>query len=354
MSNTPRGLGRGLDALFNDNSPKREANPSTGGGPAPSHSLPLDKIIPNPGQPRHHFAKDALDELTASIREQGIIQPLLVRPRRNDPGRYEIVAGERRWRAAALAGLKEVPVLIRELSDEDVMAAALIENLQREDLNPIEEALALQSLRDTCGLTQEQLAARVGKSRPAIANALRLLQLSMAAQDDLQFGRINAGHARTLLSVDNVEAQEELRAVIVSRQMNVRDAEAAAASWKSTGAFPWAGAENAHSSSAHEHAEEASTASEVQTTTEDTLADTAVEVEALPVPAKPSNRMKSPLLKAVQSEIGKSLNMKVSVSGSEERGRITLTYTNAEELGQILSQWGIALPGGDAQGQTQA
>ena len=317
MSNT-RGLGRGLDALFGESTPK--ASPSVDNGPA--HTLPLSKIVPNPGQPRHHFSKDALDELANSIREQGIIQPLLVRPKRLEPGMYEIVAGERRWRAANIAGLREVPVLIRELSDEEVMAAALIENLQREDLNPIEEALALQALREHCELTQEQLAARIGKSRPAIANALRLLQLSLAAQDDLQFGRINAGHARALLSLDNADAQEELRAAIVDRQMNVRDAEAAATLWKEQGAFPW-------------HGEEAPTAEQ----------PTSEEVPSVqPAPAKPSHRAKSAAIKSVQKEIRQCLNLKVSVSGTEERGRITLTYTTQSELAQLLSQWGIELP----------
>lgn len=327
MSNANRGLGRGLDALFGDNVPnKTEPQASS----APTQALPLEKIIPNPKQPRHHFSKEALEELASSIREQGIIQPLLVRPKRGTD-QYEIVAGERRWRAAGLAGLKEVPVYIRELSDEEVMAAALIENLQREDLNPIEEALALQALREHCELTQEQLAARIGKSRPAIANALRLLQLSMAAQDDLQFGRMSAGHARALLSLDNAEAQEALRAAIQMRLLNVRDAEAAAACWKTQGSFPWNSAEILPDT-----ASEASTADPEEVR----------EPESPPTPASATpkgNRAKSPILKSVQKELGHCLKLKVSVSGTEERGRITLTYTNADELSQLLHQWGIEL-----------
>lgn len=331
MSNANRGLGRGLDALFGDNVPTKAEMKSSS---APTQTLALDNIIPNPKQPRHHFSKEALEELAASIREQGIIQPLLVRPKRGTD-QYEIVAGERRWRAAGLAGLKEVPVYIRELSDEEVMAAALIENLQREDLNPIEEALALQALREHCELTQEQLATRIGKSRPAIANALRLLQLSMAAQDDLQFGRMSAGHARALLSLDDPEAQEALRSAIQMRLLNVRDAEAAAACWKAQGSFPWQGEELTAENVAAAQTDEASTAPADETTEE--------QVVTPAMAAPKGNRSKSPLLKSVQKEIGNCLKLKVSISGSEERGRITLTYTNAEELAQLLSQWGIEL-----------
>lgn len=328
MSNANRGLGRGLDALFGESN---QVKNETTAAAAPTQTLLLDKIVPNPKQPRRHFSKEALEELAASIREQGIIQPLLVRPKRGT-AQFEIVAGERRWRAAGLAGLKEVPVYVRDLSDEEVMAAALIENLQREDLNPIEEALALQALREHCELTQEQLAARIGKSRPAIANALRLLQLSMAAQDDLQFGRINAGQARALLSLDHIDAQEELRKSIVQLQLNVRDAEAAAACWKAHGSFPWqmdvqeaVGAEVLT-----EHAAEEHTAS-------------SAALEAPSTTAK-NTRVKSPTIKSVQNEIGQCLKLKVSINGSEERGRITLTYTNADELAQLLSQWGIEMP----------
>lgn len=328
MSNANRGLGRGLDALFGESN---QVKNETTAAAAPTQTLLLDKIVPNPKQPRRHFSKEALEELAASIREQGIIQPLLVRPKRGT-AQFEIVAGERRWRAAGLAGLKEVPVYVRDLSDEEVMAAALIENLQREDLNPIEEALALQALREHCELTQEQLAARIGKSRPAIANALRLLQLSMAAQDDLQFGRINAGQARALLSLDHMDAQEELRKSIVQLQLNVRDAEAAAACWKAHGSFPWQmdAQEAVGAEVLTEHAAEEHTAP-------------SAELEAPSTTAK-NTRVKSPIIKSVQNEIGQCLKLKVSINGSEERGRITLTYTNADELAQLLSQWGIELP----------
>ena len=231
-----KGLGRGLDALLRrtdmgaarqekNDTPERE----TGTEHAPL-LLPLSHLHANPSQPRQTFDAESLAELAASIREQGIIQPLLVRPLAGRPGHYQIVAGERRWRAARQAGLGQVPVHVREMSDAEVMAAALIENLQREDLNPLEEARALQQLRETLKLTQEALAARLGKSRPAIANALRLLQLSPAAQDDLHHGRLSAGHARCLLALGNddhaLAAAEVLRSHIISESLSVRQAEA--------------------------------------------------------------------------------------------------------------------------------
>ena len=206
-----KGLGRGLDALLRRTdmgAARQEKNDTPEKETGTEHSptlLPLSHLHANPSQPRQTFDAESLAELAASIREQGIIQPLLVRPLADRPGHYQIVAGERRWRAARQAGLGQVPVHVREMSDAEVMAAALIENLQREDLNPMEEAQALQQLRETLKLTQEALAARLGKSRPAIANALRLLQLSPAAQADLHHGRLSAGHARCLLALGNDE-----------------------------------------------------------------------------------------------------------------------------------------------------
>ena len=307
MSTLQRGLGRGLDALFGDTAAKPGA-PAT--PMAPSSTLPLDKIVPNPEQPRRTFTEEALEELAASIRSQGIIQPLLVRPK-PDGELYEIVAGERRWRAARMAGLRSVPVFIRKLSDEEVMLAALIENLQREDLNPMEEALALQALREHCQCTQEELAARLGKSRPAIANTLRLLQLSADAQEDLRHNRISAGHARTLLSIADASAREELRCAIVDRQLTVRDAEDAAAAWKEGQAFPWNDADTP-------------------------------QPAPLPTPtAKPGSRSKPQALKDLQKLLGKNLAVKASVSGTEEKGRITLNYASAEELSRLCQQLGI-------------
>ena len=204
-----KGLGRGLDALFGGSAPKAEQEP---GHETATNTVPVTALRANPNQPRRHFDEAALRELAESIKSQGIIQPLLVRPLQEE-NTYQIVAGERRWRAAQMAGLKSVPVFVRQLTDKEVMAAALIENLQREDLNPIEEAEALQALREALELTQEELASRLGKSRPAIANALRLLQLSANARADIQAGRLSAGHARCLLGIDDMHAHSIARPI---------------------------------------------------------------------------------------------------------------------------------------------
>lgn len=191
------GLGRGFDSLFTENAVDTKQ----------AVELRLSQIVPNRDQPRKVFDEDALRELSESIAQHGLIQPLLVRP--TDNGSYQIVAGERRWRASRMAGLDKVPVVIKELSDSEVMELALIENLQREDLNPIEEAEGYKRLIDVCSLTQEQVAARVGKSRPAIANALRLLALKPAEAEALQNGEITSGHARALLAIPDDELRAE-------------------------------------------------------------------------------------------------------------------------------------------------
>ncbi|MBQ7288847.1 MAG: ParB/RepB/Spo0J family partition protein [Clostridia bacterium] len=190
------GLGRGLDSLFNDNT-------AESGAPV---TLRLSEIEPNREQPRKNFDPQALEELADSIREHGLLQPLLVRPLAS--GRYQIVAGERRWRASRMAELDSVPVIIREMDDNETMQLALIENLQREDLNPIEEAEGYRVLMERFALTQEEVAQKVGKSRPAIANALRLLGLTEKEQECLASGKITQGHARALLAI----ADSELRA----------------------------------------------------------------------------------------------------------------------------------------------
>lgn len=304
MSGNKKGLGRGLDALFGGSEPQQQEETSTS-------TLPLSSLKPNPGQPRRHFDEDALRELAASIKSQGIIQPLLVRPLPGD-GNYQIVAGERRWRAAQIAGLAQVPVYIRQLTDKEVMAAALIENLQREDLNPVEEAEALQALREALDLTQEELASRLGKSRPAVANALRLLQLSTEARDDLQAGRISAGHARCLLGIDGSDAAEALRLRIQSHNMTVREAEEAAAYWRGNSTLPW----------------QESQQEEKQTT-------------------KPVNqrisRKKSPAFKVLQKSLSTTLGCAAKISGDENAGRIALNYSSKEELDALLEKFGLAL-----------
>lgn len=209
-----QGLGKGLEKLFSENDTE---------GMVSTNTLPLSEIVPNKDQPRKTFDEAALDELADSIRQHGILQPLLVRPIAT--GGYQLVAGERRWRASKRAGLKEVPVVVKELSDTETMEIAIIENLQREDLNPIEEAEGLQALIDKCGFTQEQVAVSVGKSRPAIANSLRLLKLPLEVRDMAKNGEISAGHARALLAFDNEALIYEAAQNIVKNKMTVRDIE---------------------------------------------------------------------------------------------------------------------------------
>lgn len=214
MAKKQSGLGKGLGALMLENNVDDMVSTST---------LPINEIIPNKEQPRKTFDEGALQELADSITVHGVLQPLLVRPLLS--GGYQLIAGERRWRASRMAGLKEVPVIIKELSDSEAMEIAIIENLQREDLNPIEEAEGLQALIDKCDYTQEQVAVSVGKSRPAIANALRLLKLPEEVRQMTKEGEISAGHARALLAFDNQAIMYEVAKQIVSDKLTVRDVE---------------------------------------------------------------------------------------------------------------------------------
>lgn len=217
-SGTRGGLGRGLDALLS----RPEAAAELGAGRvAVPQSLPVERIVQATYQPRTVFEPEALAELAQSIREKGVLQPLLVRPRGEN---FEIVAGERRWRAAQLAGLREVPVVIRDLGDTEALEIAIVENLQREDLGPLEEARAYQSLLDQ-GLNQEGVARAVGKGRSTVANALRLLALPAAALRSLESGEISAGHARAILALPEADRSWALTEVL-SRQLSVREAEA--------------------------------------------------------------------------------------------------------------------------------
>lgn len=210
------GLGRGLDALFADNSIEEIASTS-------AVKLKIVDIEPNRDQPRKIFDEDALAELADSIAKHGVIQPLLVRPMPD--GSYQLVAGERRWRASRMAGLTEVPVVIKELSDDEAMALALIENLQREDLNAIEEAQGIKALMDTLSLTQDEAAERVGKSRPAVANALRLLKLPDSVIALVSDGKLSPGHARALLGFKDEQDIIETADLIIEKGLTVRDVE---------------------------------------------------------------------------------------------------------------------------------
>lgn len=213
MSLKKGGLGKGLDALLQENATDQDTQTT----------LRISEIVPNRDQPRKQFDDDSLRELADSIAQHGVLQPLLVRPMTD--GSYQLVAGERRWRAARLAGLKEVPVVIREMSEKEASAVALIENLQREDLNPMEEALGYRSLMETYGLTQEETAAVVNKSRPAVTNALRLLGLPAPIAAMVTEGKLSAGHARAILSFDTEAEMLAAANQVVDKQLSVREVE---------------------------------------------------------------------------------------------------------------------------------
>lgn len=304
MAITQHGLGRGLDALF-----------GTGHASEPDASitsevktLPIAALRPAANQPRKHFDKTALEELAASIQSQGLIQPVLVRPIGDSvPAEYEIVAGERRWRAAKLAGLLEIPVFIREMTDGDALTAALIENVQRENLNPIEEASALAGIRERLAISQDDLASRLGKSRSAVANALRLLQLSEPMQQALRDGQISSGHARALLAVsDEARDRSLLFQAVCSRHMTVRETEEAASFWKENGMLPaWN--------------------------------------ESRSAKKKSSRSPKPESIRTAVRILRQNLHLKVSISGTETAGRITLPYESGKELSEILERFGLEL-----------
>lgn len=230
MSVKKRALGRGLDALFGAAEPDPEPTPPP--PPAPEvpaippagaiQTLSVVQLRPNPFQPRHNFKAESLEELTASIREKGILQPLIVRRAGED---FQIVAGERRWRAAQQAGLMEVPVIVRSYNDQEMLELALIENLQREELTAVEEARAYRQLIEEFELTQEMVAERVGKSRVAVTNALRLLRLTATILDWIEQDKLSAGHARALLGVESEGLQMALAREIMTKGLSVREAE---------------------------------------------------------------------------------------------------------------------------------
>lgn len=295
MATSQRGLGRGLDSLFR-NAPEQTEAPSDG------LVVPWRLVHPCAAQPRKHFDEMALNDLASSIRSQGILQPILVRSIENSvPQAYEIVAGERRWRAAKLAGLAEVPVIIRQFSDDEALTVALIENLQREDLNPLEEALAIQQLRDRLPISQEELATRLGKSRSAVANALRLLQLPKAMQEAIQKNELTPGHARAVLSIPDPALQEALFSVIMRDNLSVRDAESMAAHIKQHGAIP----------------------------------GQVAPVRVHPRAPKPES------VKVAQSLLRSGLHPKATISGTGERGRVTIPYESEEALAQLFERLGL-------------
>ena len=276
MARGKGGLGRGLDSLFEDAAPVFESG-------AKVDTLPLREIEPDPEQPRKTFDEETLGELAASIAEHGLLQPIAVRPRPR--GGYSIVAGERRWRACRMAGLNDVPVVIKEVSDEQAMELALVENLQREDLDPVEEAAGIRELMTRCGLTQEQAAQKLGKSRSALANSLRLLSLPEPVQAYLRNGKLQAGHARALAGLQDPEAQAVLADKIVGEGLSVRAAESLAR-----------------------------------------------EQGQKPPRQKKEPPAADPDLAAAEASLREWLGTKVSIQGSSQRGRIVIEYYNAELL----------------------
>jgi ParB family chromosome partitioning protein len=293
-------LGKGLSALL----PEDEDLPA-GLGDAPAETsgasageralrIPLEKLKPNPNQPRKHFDQGDLAELADSIRSHGIIQPLIVEEAGG--GMWIIVAGERRWRAARLAGLAEVPALIRSYSEEKRREVALIENVQRSDLNPMEEAAAYKALMDLTGLSQDETAARVGKNRSTVANALRLLKLSPAAREALEKGELTPGHGRAILSVSGEAAQERLLGEILQKGLSVREAEKRAASLNAAGTGP--------------------------------------------AKAAPGAPKRDPELNAMEDRFREKLGTKVAITGDMRKGSISIEYYSMDDLDRLLELLG--------------
>ena len=276
-----RGLGKGLGALLGDAALQTQE--------AGSLSLPISQVEPGLKQPRKRFDDEALADLADSIRQHGVIQPLTVR--RLSSGYYQIIAGERRWRAAKLAGLSEVPAVIIEADDRKVMELGLIENLQREDLNPMEEAGGYRVLMEEYGLTQEEVAQQVGKSRPAVANALRLLSLPPSLHPLLEDGQLSAGHARAILSVPSPQLQEKLADKVVAEGLSVRQTEA--------------------------------------------LVKRLAAGEATP-PPRPEGPDLSIYLKEAERTLGARFGRKVSIVSGKRKGRIELEYYGPDDLTALL------------------
>ncbi|MDD3310514.1 ParB/RepB/Spo0J family partition protein [Pseudodesulfovibrio sp.] len=298
MSLPSKGLGRGLDALLGG---VREDERKTSDS-SEVRRISLSAITPNPHQPRREFSREGLDDLAASIKVRGVLQPVLVRPLGDS--RYELVAGERRLRASRLAGLDEIPALVREMTDQESLAIALIENLQREDLNAVEEALGYQQLQQQFGLSQEELARQVGKSRSAVANSLRLLNLPDEVRADIQQGTLSAGHGRAIMAVTEADAQGALHRRIAENGLTVRQAEAQASFWKEHGRLP--GAEE-------------------------------IGQAPRPAPVREEAAPTDPRLTNLQEALGELLNVKVRIAGTTDKGKITVSYKNESDL-RILAE----------------
>lgn len=295
-----RGLGRGLSALMAD---VGDASTTTAEQPrSPDRMVAIDLVLPNPDQPRRRFDEEKLEDLANSIAEKGIIQPLIVRSHPSKENHFEIVAGERRWRAAQRAKVHQVPVVIKEFNDTEVLEIAIIENIQRADLNPVEEAAGYAQLMEKFGHTQDKLSQALGKSRSHIANTMRLLQLPPAVQGFLSEGQLSAGHARALITSDDAE---KLAKQVISKGLSVRQTEALVKS-----------------------------------------ASKSAEGEAKPAARKVS--AKDADTRALEGDLSANLGMKVSIDhiGASGGGKITLTYSDLDQLDALCSLLSAGLPDG--------
>lgn len=307
-----RRLGKGIDALLQGRPLEQLSQMSS------ILMVDVDRIEPNPNQPRKQFSQERLNELAASIREKGVIQPILAEDRGD--GTFTIVAGERRYRAARLAGLSEIPVISQDFTDDEKLEIALIENIQREDLNPIDEARAMQSAMKHSGATQEELAKRLGKSRSAIANTLRLLRLDADIQQALSDGTLTAGHARALLAVDDETVRRELFERILADHLSVRDAEqlAKGPSGPDESSLPEAGSRtDALPTGATKAARGSSGAS------------------------GPKGSAKSVELRRIEDRLLERFGTRVVIRGTNRRGRIEISYLSTEDLEQIVEAMGV-------------
>ncbi len=302
MAATPKGLGRGLEALFAESSPKQGDSKAQ----VELQYLHVDSLYPNPEQPRKHISEASLQELAQSIKNQGLLQPILAsgQPRES---MYQIIAGERRWRASKLAGLNQVPVILSSLDSAQSLLWGLIENLQREDLNPIEEAQAISHLQHSLGLSQTELAQRLGKSRSAIANSVRLLRLDPEIQEQLQKQALSTGQARTLLTVQDASLRLALFAAALEQDISVRELEKAAVYCNQHGCLP----------------------------------------PHLNFNSRPASRNAAldPELKSfrqrLQQQFSSLYPARVNISGAPDKGQIAFKYSSRQELSELLRKLGL-------------
>lgn len=293
-----RGLGRGLSALMADVSTQDDRQSDAPSARRPDFLVPIEKVFANPHQPRRSFDAAQLDELAASIREKGVIQPLIVRRRAAQEGTFEIVAGERRWRAAQMAQLHELPILLRAFDDTEVLEIAIIENIQRADLNPIDEAAGYKQLMEKFGHTQDKLSEVLGKSRSYIANLVRLLQLPQEVQGYLRDGLLSAGHARALITAED---PANLARKVIENGLSVRETERLAKA---------------------------------------DAAGTDPQKSSTPRPRKAPE--KDADTKALEADLGANLGMKVSIQHDygQESGQITIRYTSLDDLDSLCQKLG--------------